>query len=190
MGEMKTIFLALSVVLALVSIVPYVWGIVRGRVRPNVVTWSTWTLLTGIATAAEIAAGEHVSAIFTAAATLGTGAIVLLAVWRGYVRFTRFDIACQVAAVVGIVLWQLFDSPAIGVVAAVVVDFIGALPTIRHAWLKPHEEDWLTFALAATGGAFAVGALESFNVVSLSFALYIVLIDTTFTTLIFFRQRI
>lgn len=187
---MKDIFLVLATIITVIGVIPYLKDILKGKTKPNLVSWVTWTLLTVIATAAEISAGEYVAAIFTAAAAFETGLVVVLGLFKkAYVKYTRFDIACQLAAVVGIVLWQMFDSPAIAVIAAVTIDFIGALPTFRHSYQKPEEETWITFALSGVGGFFGVLALETYNFVSLPYALYIVLINILMAFVIIVSAR-
>ncbi len=185
---MKTVFLVLATIITVVSVLPYLRDILKGTTKPNIVSWLTWTLLTGIATAAEIAAHEYVAAIFTSAAVVETGLVVVFGLRYGYVKYTRFDVVCQIGAVVGIILWQLFDSPTIGVLAAVGIDFIGALPTFRHAWQKPNEETWQTFAISGIGAVFALLALDSYNWVSLPYAVYIVLVNLALSSVILQRR--
>jgi hypothetical protein len=187
---MKTVFLVVSIVITLVSIVPYLRDILRHKTKPNIVSWITWTMLTGIATAAEINAGEYTTAFFTAAATLETGLVVVLGIRHGFVKYTRFDVVCQLSAVVGIVLWQLFDSPQIAIAATVVIDFIGALPTLRHSWQQPGEETWLTFMLGSVASIFAIAALTSYSLVALSFPLYLALVNAATATIILVRRRL
>lgn len=184
---MKTIFLILATLVTVGSVIPYIRDILKGTTKPNIVSWITWTLLTGIATAAEIAAHEYVTAIFTGAAVLETAIVVVLGLKYGYVKYTRFDVVCQISAVVGLILWQLFNSPAVGVVASVSIDFIGALPTIRHSWREPGEETWLAYALAGFGGALAIAALHSYNWTSLTYAVYIVLVNALLSFIIIAR---
>ena len=186
---MKTAFLVIATVLTVVSVLPYIRDILRHKTRPNIVSWLTWSLLTGIATAAEISAHEYVAAIFTGAATLETATIVLLGLHHGFVKYARFDIVCQLAAVAGIILWQVFNSPVVGVVGAVLIDFVGALPTLKHAWQKPHEETWQTFALSAVGSIFAILALSDYNWVNLQYAAYILLANLVLTAEILYRRR-
>jgi len=147
-------------------------------------------LLTGIATAAEIAAHEYITAIFTGAAVCETAIVVVLGLRHGYVKYTSFDVVCQISAVVGIVLWQLFNSPTIGVLASVLIDFIGALPTIRHSWVSPGEETWPTYALAGLGGALAIAALHDYNWISLPYALYIVVVNAVLSVVIIKRAQV
>jgi hypothetical protein len=185
---MKLAFLIISTVLTMYSVVPYMRDILKGKTRPNIVTWMTWSLLTGIATAAEIAGHEYFTAVFTGAAAVETAAVVFLGLRHGYVKYTRFDTTCQIAAVVGIILWQLFNSPAIGVVAAVAIDFVGALPTIRHAWLAPGEETWQAFAISGVGSLFAIASFSHYNWISLPYAIYIILANTLLSVIIVGRR--
>lgn len=115
---------------------------------------------------------------------LETTIIVVLGLKYGYVKYTTFDVICQLGAIVGIILWQLFNSPALGVVASVAIDFVGALPTIRHSWNKPDEETWLTYTMAGIGGALAILALNTYNWTSLTYAVYIVFINLAFSAII------
>lgn len=187
---MKTAFLVVAALVTVVGVLPYVLDIIKGRSKPNIVSWMTWTLLTGIATAAEIAAHEYVAAIFTASAVVETGIIVALGLKYGYVKYTYFDYVCQFGAIVGIILWQIFDSPTIGVVASVTIDLIGGLPTVRHSWQKPDEETWITYAMAGIGGIFAILALSTFNWISLPYAVYIVVINAVLSSIIIYRGKV
>ncbi len=186
---MRTAFLVLAALITVIAVIPYARDILKGTTKPNIVSWITWTLLTGIATAAEIAAHEYVAAIFTSAAVIETALIVILGLRYGYVKYTLFDSVCQIGAIVGIILWQLFDSSAIGVMASVTIDFIGAFPTIRHSWKQPGEETWSTYALSGIGGVLAILALQAYNWVSLPYAVYIVLINAALASIIITRSK-
>lgn len=187
---MKTAFLVIASLITVIGVLPYAWDIIKGKSKPNIVSWMTWTLLTGIATAAAIAGHEYVAAIFTTSAVIATGIIVVLGLKYGYVKYTYFDYLCQLGAVVGIILWQIFDSPTIGVLASVTIDFIGALPTVRHSWQKPSEETWITYAMSGVGGIFAILALDTYNLISLPYAVYIVLINILLTFILLYRAKI
>ncbi len=185
---MKDIFLVLAGLVTVGSAVPYIRDIIKGVTKPNIVSWLTWTLLTGVATVAEFAAGEYRTAIFTGTAVLETTIIVLLGIKYGHTKYTSFDIVCQIGALFGFVVWAVFDSPGAAVIFTVAIDFIGALPTIRHSWLKPNEETWATYTMGGTGALLAIFALTSYNWTSLTYAVYIVLINIVFTTILLTRR--
>jgi len=186
---MKDIFLVLAGVITIASVVPYIRDIISGHTKPDIVSWITWTLLTGIATIAEIADGEYRTAIFTGTAVIETLSIVVLGIKYGHTKYTMFDVICQIGALFGFVLWAIFNSPAAAVIFSATIDFIGALPTVRHSWLKPNEETWITYAMAGAGGVFAIFALTAYNWSSLTYAVYIVLINAVFTFVIITRGR-
>lgn len=186
---MHSFFLALSVVSLVGSVVPYIIDVLRGKTKPNIVTWITWTLLTLVATIAEIAAGEYVTATVTAASALSTLSVVILGLKYGHAKYSRFDAACQTGVLFGFVLWYIFDSPLAAVWMALSIDFVGALPTIRHSWLQPHEETWVTFAISSFGALFAILALGNYNLVNLSYPLYLLIMDTVIAGVIIYRQK-
>jgi hypothetical protein len=117
-------------------------------------------------------------------ATLETGLIVILGFKHGDRKFERLDIICQAGALVGLVLWLIFNSPTIAVIAAVAIDLIGAIPTFKHCWQKPHEETWITFALCAVGGGITVFIAGSWAITAVAYPLYILLINTVQTACI------
>jgi hypothetical protein len=172
---MTTFLLILSAIFTLICAVPYIIDIVRRKTKPRIVSWFNWTLLTGIATVAAISEQHWASAVLTGAATIETLVIVILAVKYGDKKIERFDVFCQIGAIVGLLLWWVFDDPAIAIIATVAVDFLAGLPTFKHSWLKPGEETRSTFALAALGSLCALLATDSFDVSALAYPIYILL---------------
>src|SRR5487761_1268878 len=164
---MRTVFIAISSILTVASTVPYLIDIAKGKTKPRIVSWFTWSVLTAIASAASFADHQYASAILTLCATIETGAIVAL----------------------GLVLWLIFNSPAIAVAASVAVDLVGALPTIRHTWQKPYEETLLAFLLASVGGLCTVLAAQDYRITAVAYPIYIVLCNTLLTSIILARHK-
>lgn len=182
----------LAVIGALVAIssaIPYIRDILRHKTRPNIVSWFTWTILTGIATAAAFSAHEPRTAILTLASTLCTGTVVVLGLRFGIAKFTFFDILCQVGAVVGLVLWLVFNSPTIGIVVPVIIDFIAVLPTLHHAWLKPNEETWQAFLIGTFAPMFTLASLTAYTTASLLYPLYLLIANASVTATILVGRR-
>lgn len=186
---MHIIFIIVSAFITVGAVVPYLLGILKGKTKPNIVSWTTWTLLTAIATAAEFSVQEYLTAFFTLSATIATLLIVIFGLKYGYAKYSNFDFFCQMGAFCGLVLWWYFNDPVLAVMASVTIDFVGALPTIRHSLLLPCEEKWSTYALSSLGGFFAVLALTSFNWISASYPIYIVLSNFLLFLIIFIRTK-
>lgn len=167
------IFSAISALLIFVCAIPYIRDIIRRQTKPRIVSWFNWSILTGIATAAAIADNQWPSAILTGASTIQTGAICVLGFKYGDRKIEAFDVACQVGAVVGLLLWLVFDSPQVAILATVSIDFIAGLPTYKHAWLKPSEETRSTYVLATIAAALALLAITDRAVSGIAYPLFI-----------------
>lgn len=186
---MRDLLAVTAAILATFSTVPYIIDIVKGRTKPNIVSWLTWTLLTGIATAAAFAAGEPRSALLTLGASICTTAVLLLGFRYGIAKFSLFDGLCQTGAIVGLILWLVFGSPAIAIVASVTIDLIGALPTIRHAWLKPAEETWQTFLIGTVAAVLTVLSLNSYSVEGLLYPLYLIFANGAIAAIVVYKRK-
>ncbi len=189
MNLFRVICIVISNVLSIVSIAPYVRDTVQRKTKPRIVSWLTWSLLTGIAAAATLSAHAYPAAILLIVETLACLSIVVLG-WRyGERDIARFDIVCQLAAVVGLVLWLIFNSPTIAIAAGIGIDFIGGLPTLKHTWEKPYEETWMTYFVSAVGCLFTIFAITELRFDALAYPLYLTIMDTAFTLIILFRLK-
>jgi len=173
--------IVLSSILTITSVVPYIIEIIKGTTKPRVVSWLTWSVLTGIACVASFSDGQIPSGVLMLAATLETALVVVLGLKHGDRKFERLDVYCLSGALFGLLLWFIFSSPAIAVLAAVGIDLIGAIPTLKHSWQKPYEETWSAFALAALGGGITVLIAGSWAPTAVAYPLYILVINIAMT---------
>jgi hypothetical protein len=190
---MYTLIAILGSLLAVAGTVPYVIETIKGKAKPRVVSWLTWALLTGIAAAAAFSDGQVAAGIFALAGTLATGSVAV-AGWRyGDRTFTRLDIICQVSVLVGLVLWFIFNSPALALWAAIIIDFVGFVPTYKHAWDKPKEETPTFFALVCVGGLMATVAavaVGGWTVTSVAYPLYVALSMASCLAILMLRTKV
>lgn len=183
-------FLAIAAgVLAAVSTFPYLVDIVRRKTKPNIVSWLTWTILTTISGSAALAAHEPRAAILLFGSSLCTAAVVVLGVRFGIAKFSLFDIFCQIGAGVGLACWLIFNSPTIGIVVPVIIDFVGMMPTLRHSYIKPDEETWQTFLIGIVAPILTIVSLTSFNINNLSYPLYLFLANTTIVLVVITQRK-
>jgi len=186
---MRNVLSVASIILAIGAGIPYIFDIIARRTKPNIVTWFTWTLLTAVATAAAFSAHQPRSAVLTMATSFGTFLVVVLGLKYGIAKFSLFDGLCQAGVIVGLVLWFIFNSPLIAIVASVVIDFIGLLPTLRHSWIKPGEETWETFGIAFLAALLTVISIRTFSITGILFPAYLVFADGALAVIIFFRSK-
>src|SRR5436190_23007877 len=98
---MKTLFIVISSILAIVNILPYLRDVYRRKTKPRIVSWFNWSLLTGIGCAASFSDHQYASGILLFLASVETLMVVILGYKYGDRRIEIFDIDCQLAAIVG-----------------------------------------------------------------------------------------
>ncbi len=170
---MRPVLVALSGVLALAATIPYLRDIVRGRTKPRLVSWLVWSVLVGISSAAAFATRQLPAGVLSLCDALACGLVVLLGYKHGDRTLGRLDVACLLGACMAVGLWGLLESPAVAAVVIVVTDFLGAIPTFRHSWLRPYEETWLAFALSGLSGAVTLLAANFGVLTAIVYPLYI-----------------
>ena len=190
MNDLYIPLIILSSIFTIASAIPYLIDIVRGKTKPKVVTWLVWSSVTAISGAASFVDGQYPAAILLLFATLQALSIVIFGWTRGVKKLERLDIVCLVGALVGIVLWQLFDSPAIAVIATIIIDLVGGIPTFVHSWKKPREETWITFMLMAMGGICTLIVVTDWRVTAFAYPLYLVLLNLSYVTIILGRRSV
>jgi len=188
--SMKNILAILSGLVYVAGTIPYIVDTLRGKTKPNVVTWFTWGILSGVTAVAALAGHDAVqTAIFAGALAVTNLFIVVIGLRYGFKRYTKLDILCQVLAVTGIILWQITSRPELAILLCFISDFIGAVPTYRHIWLKPYEETLRTFVIFVISSAISIASLRTFGFVQLAYPLYILLDTGLIIALIVLRRR-
>lgn len=159
-------FTLLGVISSIVFLVgdwPYITDTIKGTTKPERVTWGTVFLLNAIGFANQLASGAGNSLWLFGAAVLATGTIFGLSIFKGVGGHTNLDIFTIVVALLGLVLWIIFDSPTFSIVATLIVGIVALLPTFAKAKKQPETETkitWLLGSISALLATISVGTLD------------------------------
>src|SRR5512142_3189694 len=106
-------FIAVAILLRLMGGGVYLISTLRGKAKPNIVSWSLWGLTALIAFAAQISKGGGFEALVTLAIAVGPLAVTAVAVLKGAqnLTLTRLDGWCLSLAIAGIILWIRTKDP-------------------------------------------------------------------------------
>lgn len=185
-----SIFSIVGPIVAALGFTPYIIQTYKGVLKPRIASWTTWSLVTAIATAAEFSNHDYVSAAFTGLATVPELIILAMAFKKRDFDYNWIDAASQLLSLIGIIFWLTSHNPEWAVIATIGADFFGAVPTFYHAWLSPHNEAWLPFLISAIGAGISLLAIRNIGIVAAGFPIYLLLIDISLSLTIFFRQKI
>lgn len=163
----------LSGVAILLSFVPYIRDIFRGKTRPERMSWLIWAILGLIAFFAQLAKGGTFSTIFTAAQAAGDLSIFILGIKYGVGGLVKRDIIALIGAVIGLILWYLTKEAAVALFIVIFVDALGVVLTVIKSYEQPKTETVSTWVLTFIAGVLACLAVGRFNFILLSFPFYI-----------------
>lgn len=159
----------------MLSFVPYVRDIFKGKTKPERISWLIWTILGLVALFAQLAKGGTFSTIFTAAQAAGDLFIFILGIKYGIGGLLKRDILALIGAAIGLILWYLTKEAAAALFIVIFVDALGVALTIIKSYEQPKTETVSSWVLTFIAGAFACFAVGSLNFILLAFPFYIVL---------------
>lgn len=152
----------------------YILDTLKGKVKPNRVTFFLWPLAPLLAFAAQIVQGAYQAAIFSIMVAI-LPLLVLIASFvnkKAEWKLTKFDIFCGVLSLCGLFLWLITKVGNIAIFFSILTDGLASLPTIVKAYKYPETEvawPWLTTVIYAVLGLLT---LTNWNFASVGFPVY------------------
>jgi hypothetical protein len=182
-------FVILGVIIGFAGGLSYIISTIKGKTKPNRVTWFFWALAPLIAFVAEIKEGVGIQSWMTFGVGFGPLLIFLASfvnkesVWK----LRKFDFICGVLALLGLFLWYMTRNGNFAIFFSILTDVVAATPTFVKSYSFPETENYHTYLTAATSAAITLLTIDIWNFAHFGFPLYILILCTTFVFLIKFR---
>lgn len=165
-----------SALLTIIAASAYIRDTLRGKTKPNRVSWFLWALLPLIGTAAAFRAGADIWATIRVFLAGFLPLIIFLAsFWnqKSYWRLTFFDWLCGIFALLAIAVWLITDSPRTAILFAVIGDGFAALPTFVKAWKYPQTETGVTYLINLLAVLLVIPSIPVWNIENSAFQIYL-----------------
>jgi hypothetical protein len=164
----------------------YIRDTLRGVTQPNRMTWLLWSVAPLLAFAVELNEGVGIQSLMTFSVGFGPLLVFLAsfvdpkAVWR----IGRLEWVCGGLSVAGTVAWLVTREGLVALAAALLADFLAALPTLVKSWKAPETES----ASAFIGGLLSAGitllTITEWTAAEAAFPIYIAVMSSLEITLI------
>lgn len=175
-----------SAAILLSGSVIYTIDTLRGKAKPNRVSWLLWGLAPMLALAAQISNGIGTEALVTFA--IGFGPLMVLAASfinrSAYWQISRFDLACGALSLLALVLWAITGQGLVALVLSIAADFAAALPTVAKAYEHPETESAGGFWPAIPAGILTLLTIDTWAFNNYAVVAYILIINLVIATLI------
>lgn len=172
----------LSVPLSLSGAFVYIRDILKGKSKPNLVTWGLWALTPLIATGSALSAHANLWAtirIFMSG--FGPFLIFLTGIFisQSYWKLSKFDYVCGFFSLIALGVWLLAGSPLLAILLAAIADMFATLPTIIKAWKYPETETLYTYFIGLLTTIIIIPAIPIWNIENSAFQIYLLLANAT-----------
>lgn len=172
-------FVIIGALISTSGAITYLWNTIKGRVRPNRVSFLLWSIAPMIAFAAQVRQGVGLEALMT----FSTGFLPLLIFTASFVKrqaewkLTRFDLICGVLSVLGLALWLITKVGNVAIFFSIVADGLAGLPTLNKAYRHPETEIAWPWMATCVGITLTLLTLDQWTFANSGFILYILIID-------------
>jgi hypothetical protein len=174
-------FIYIAALLNLVGAAIYIAATLKGKTRPNRVSWFMWALSPMVAVTAMVSQGVGVSALTTFTSGFGP-LLILIASFvnkKSYWKATRFDIACGALSLLGLILWLITRTGNIAIFFSITADALAAMPTIVKTYKDPDSENYTTFGLSAISAIITLLIIPVWTFEYYAFPLYLLIVCLT-----------
>lgn len=178
----------ISALISLSGAFAYIRDMLKGKSKPNLVTWGLWAFAPLIATGAAISAEADLWAtvrIFMSGFSPLLVVLTALFISQKYWKLSAFDYACGILSLFALGAWLAADSPVLAILLAAIADLFATLPTIIKAWKYPETETLYTFFVGLFTASIVIPAIPVWNIENSAFQIYLLLANAALFLCVF-----
>jgi len=169
----------------------YFVATLKGRAKPDPVSWLLWGIVPIIAFAASLQAGVGSVAVVTLALGISPLLVFAAAMYKNHrsLRLTGFNLICVIIALIGIFLWLTTHDPNLAIGAMILADFSSSLPTIKKSWLTPKTEFSPTYLISASSMIITLLTITNWQFAAIAYPIYVLFMNLLIFSLITRKRK-
>lgn len=182
-------FVFLGLAINMIGSIIYLISVLRGKTKPNRVTWLIWALAPMLGFFAQLQEGVGLQAVLTFSVGFGPLLIFIgsFVNKQSYWKSTKLDYGFGVLALVGLILWIATGKGVYAIVFAILADLLAGVPTLMKAYTNPESENGTAFGLGIINATIVLLTITDWRIEEYGFVMYILLICITLFSLIQFK---
>ncbi len=172
-------FVIVGAIIGSIGGILYLLDTLKGKVKPNKVTFLLWSAAPLIAFAAEIGQGVGNQSLMTFYVGFIPVYFFVLSffIQKAEWKITSFDLLCGALSVAGLIFWLVTKEGNIAIAAGLLADGLAALPTIVKSFKFPETENAWAYLAGAVNGGLTVLTIDSWTFAHWGFPIYILLVN-------------
>jgi hypothetical protein len=172
-------FVIVGVVLQILGSWSYLVDTIKGKVKPNKVSWLLWSIAPLIAFFAEIKQGVGIQSLVTF--VVGFVPLVIFiasfknkeAMWN----IGKLDIVCGILSVLGLILWLVTKVGNVAIFFSIMADGLAAVPTIVKSYKYPNTENATIYIFGIVNALLGILTITMWDFQNWGFPVYLLFVD-------------
>ena len=170
----------IGAIVQLIGIYAYIRDTLRGKTKPNKVSWLMWSIAPLIATVAAILKGVTwaVLPVFMSGFAPLLVFIVSFVNKESYWKLEVFDYICGALSLLALILWGITKEPIVAIIFAIASDGAASVPTLIKAWRHPETETASAYITGLINSLTSFGAIRLIIFSELAFPIYLAIVNS------------
>jgi hypothetical protein len=166
-----------AVSLNLIGHIFYIKSIIKGKAKPNIISWFVWMLAPFIGVFFQLKAGAGLSVLPVFMAGFGPLIIIIAAILvkNAFWKINSFYIFTH--------------NLSISIVFAILSDALACIPTFIKSWKYPESESSAAYTWAILSNIIGLLIIKNWSFPIYSFGIYLIVFNIAFV-LILYRKKI
>lgn len=153
----------------------YLIDTLKGRVRPNKVTWFLWVLAPFVAFIAQVKQGVGLVSLMTMTAWVVPFFVFFASFLnkKAEWKITAFDLTCGALSLIGLALWGITRVGNLAILFGILADGLAAVPLIVKSYKVPETENSIAFLFGAISALITLFTIKQWDFAHYAFPMYL-----------------
>jgi len=176
--------------MGIVSYIPYIKNMIKGKTKPHVFTWLLWSIGSLIMFVGQRSDGAWAWSRWNLAVSVIAIRIVIYSLLhKGQKYITTHDRVLFWLAILAIIVYLLTDDRRRSVMLINIVDTLSFIPTIRKSRSDPHTETMSLYMISVFKFMIVIAATAQYSFVTTSNSILRVILNAWFVGILYRRRK-
>lgn len=182
-------FVILGALISFIGTLSYLRDTLKGKTKPDKVTWFIWVLAPMVAFGAELNKGVGIQSLMTFMVGFNPLLIFLASFInkKSQWKIGKLDITCGFLSILGLMLWIVYREGNYAIILAILADTMAAIPTLIKSYKYPETENYFAFLGGAVSALLTTLTIRVWDFAHFGFPIYTLLLCSLFVFLIKFK---
>ncbi|GAB4523919.1 MAG: hypothetical protein Tsb0014_01950 [Pleurocapsa sp.] len=171
-------------IVGLLGFLPYIITTLQGKTKPNRASWWIWGILGVILGITYYYSGATTTIWVPICYAICQLITAVLSLKYGEGGWTRLDKICLAGSGISLILWWVFNSPTIALLFTLIIDLLGALPTVIKSYSEPEQESCFSWTIFLIANTLNLIALEEWSIALAAYPFYLFYLSSTLSIIL------